>query len=215
MTPKDGLVVVVPHGMRVDAAAIVASKRGWAVRALADCAEKRAQHQGGPDAMLPAVVELRVVGHAFRVQTETVPGSSRMRVIEREDSLVVSGPDDPDARVVAMNAWLDRRARAWLPARLEELAAAHGLTYQRVRITRARSRWGSCSSRGTISLNRALMFFPRELADALILHELAHTRAMDHSARFWTFLGTLDPNTARNRRALKSAASFVPAWAEL
>lgn len=214
MTPKDGLVVVVPQGMRVDAAAIVASKRGWAVRALADCAEKRAQHQAGPGAMLPAFVELRAVGRAFLVQTQTVPGSSRMRVIEREDSLVVSGPDDSAVRVVALNAWLDRQAHAWLPARLEKLAATHGLTYQRVRITRARSRWGSCSSRGTISLNRALMFFPPELADALILHELAHTRAMDHSARFWTLLSTLDPNAAFNRRALKSAASFVPAWAE-
>lgn len=215
VTAREGLVVVVPQGLRVDADAIVASKQAWADRALSSLAEKRALHLGGPPALLPDIVELRSLGRTLRVYRESeVAASSRVRVRESGDYLVITGPDDPAARVDALSRWLDRGARAWLPIRLSQLAQAHGFEYARVRVTSARSRWGSCSSRGTISLNRTLMFLPPELVDALLLHELAHTRVLDHSPRFWALLGSVDSAATAHRRALKVAGALVPAWAE-
>lgn len=214
VTAREGLVVVVPLGMRIDADAIVASKAPWAWRALADSAEKRALHQGGPEALLPQSIELRALDRVVHVRHEISHRAARARVTESVAELNVVGPDDPEVRIAALSAWLDRLARAWLVARLATLAESHGFTYQRVRIMRARSRWGSCSSRGTISLNRTLVFLPPELADALILHELAHTRVLNHSARFWTLLCTVDQDALTHRRALKDAGAFVPAWAE-
>lgn len=214
VTAREGLVVVVPRGMRVDANAIIASKWAWADRALSSLAEKRALHLGGPRTLLPDSVELRSLGRTLRVHHESGVAASRVRVRESGDTLVVTGPDDPAARIAALSRWLDRGARAWLPVRLSQLAKAHGFEYTHVRVTSARSRWGSCSSRGTISLNRTLMFLPPELVDALLLHELAHTRVLDHSPRFWALLGSVDPETLAHRHALRAAGASVPAWAE-
>lgn len=206
----DGLVVVVPKGWRGDAAAIVAQKREWAHRALSRFAEKRALHAAGPAALLPAEVELRRCGRVLPVRAAE---SSRTRAAERDGVLVVAGPDD-DARLAALSRWLDRVARDELPARVHELAREHGASVTRVRVGRMRTRWGSCSARGTVSISRNVVFLPPHLADALICHELAHTRVLDHSPRFWAYLSLLDPNALAHRAELRRAGRFVPAWAE-
>ena len=81
-----------------------------------------------------------------------------------------------------------KKADTFLRHRLQELAEKHGLEYNRVTIREQRSRWGSCSHRNTISLNRRLIVLPPELRDYVILHELVHTRVHNHSARFWAEL---------------------------
>jgi len=215
VTAREGLTVVVPRGWRGDAEALVASKRDWAIKALASVADRRALHVGGPDALLPSSVELPLLGVAFPVEYAVASGSSRARARTVDGRLVVTGPEDSAARLEALRRWLDRTAREALPQRLADQAATHGLTYSRVRITKARSRWGSCSGSGSISLNRSLLFLPPPLGDALILHELAHTRVMDHSPRFWSLLATLDPQAERHRRALREAGRLVPAWADV
>lgn len=80
---------------------------------------------------------------------------------------------------------LHRLAGAELPPRVFELAAVHGLTVKRVTVRNQRSRWGSCSSRGSVSLNWRLIQAPSFVRDYIILHELMHLREMNHSARFW------------------------------
>ena len=79
-------------------------------------------------------------------------------------------------------------ARKLLTDRLEQLAARHGFTYQRVYVRRQKTRWGSCSVRNNISLNINLVRLPADLMDYIILHELVHTRIKDHSPRFWAAL---------------------------
>jgi predicted metal-dependent hydrolase len=98
---------------------------------------------------------------------------------------------------------LRKEAEFWLKHRLHALAAQHGFSYERVRIMNARTRWGSCSSRGTISLNVALMRLPEELRDYVILHELTHTREMNHSKAFWAELGRYYPSYKVARRRMK------------
>jgi len=70
-------------------------------------------------------------------------------------------------------------------ARLRELAERHGFTYHKVSIRNQRTRWGSCSGKGNISLNMKLVVLPPELFDYVILHELVHTRVHNHSRKFW------------------------------
>lgn len=75
-------------------------------------------------------------------------------------------------------------AKATLPQRVAELASLHGLKYGKVSIRASRSKWGSCSAVGNISLSLYLMILPEHLRDYVILHELAHTVHHNHSARF-------------------------------
>ena len=76
-------------------------------------------------------------------------------------------------------------ARQKIISRLEQLAKQHRFTYSKVSIRSQRTRWGSCSARGNISLNIKLVALPQELADYIILHELTHTKVHNHSRKFW------------------------------
>ena len=76
-------------------------------------------------------------------------------------------------------------ARKKIIGRLNQLAEQYGFTYNRVSIRNQRTRWGSCSGKGTISLNMKLVALPPELFDYVLLHELVHTRIHNHSQKFW------------------------------
>ncbi len=98
---------------------------------------------------------------------------------------------------------LMKHAREYLPYRLEYFAKLYGYHYERCRLSHAATRWGSCSSTGTISLNIGLMQVPEILRDYVIIHELAHLNHMDHSAAFWQEVAQHDPRYKEHRKKLK------------
>ncbi len=77
------------------------------------------------------------------------------------------------------------KAKRQIVGRLRQLAQQYGFTYNRVSLRNQRTRWGSCSAKGNISLNIKLVALPPELSDYVILHELVHTRIHNHGQRFW------------------------------
>ncbi|HJD75576.1 MAG TPA: M48 family metallopeptidase [Bacteroides reticulotermitis] len=86
---------------------------------------------------------------------------------------------------------LRRNAKEILPARLELLSKQAGLPYTSVKINSSQGRWGSCSARKDINLSCFLLLLPAHLIDYVLLHELCHTREMNHSEHFWTLLNQL------------------------
>ncbi len=102
-----------------------------------------------------------------------------------------------------------RLAARELPPRVFELATLHGLTVGRVTVRNQRSRWGSCSRRGTISLNWRIIQAPVFVRDYLILHELMHLRHMNHSVRFWQAVQAVCPDYEVAEDWLKRHASLL------
>jgi predicted metal-dependent hydrolase len=215
VTPKDGLVVVVPERWAGDTDAIVAEKREWAETALARVAEKHALHAGGPDALLPDTVVLRALNEEWPVEYRATRAAGCKARTDGGAIAVTGNIDDGEACLAALSRWLDRTAREELLPMLAEVSAEVELPYAGARVRNVRSRWGSCSSRKTISLNRNLVFLPNHLVRTLMLHELAHTLVMDHSAKFWDTLAVYDRRAQINRSELKRAGQYVPPWAEL
>jgi predicted metal-dependent hydrolase len=101
-------------------------------------------------------------------------------------------PPTKDYRA-AIQAHLRRIAERELPPRTRELAQLHGIAIGRVTVRAQKTRWGSCSARGTISLNWRLIHAPPFVQDYLIIHELMHRRQMNHSARYWKLVAEAFP----------------------
>ena len=101
---------------------------------------------------------------------------------------------------------LEKEARAYLPRRLQYLADTYNMSFASIRYGNQKGRWGSCSSGGTISLNVALMNLPHELIDYVLIHELCHTKQMNHSSDFWGLVESILPEYREHRTKLKTCS---------
>lgn len=155
------------------------------------------------------------VGKSHSIMVE--PTNGLLNVTRKGQLIIVRLPSsqtmsDPTVartvRDVVISA-LRIEAKSYLPKRLSYLANKYGFQYQKVRFSHASGRWGSCSTQGTISLNIALMKLPFELIDYVLIHELAHTRHMNHSPEFWNEVAMGDPEYKIHRHALKVEAPTI------
>ena len=95
------------------------------------------------------------------------------------------------------------KARAILTDKTEYYGRLIGVTYNRIRIADQKTRWGSCSSRGTISYNWHLILLPENILDYVVVHELCHLLEMNHSPRFWSQVEKILPDYRDRRNWLK------------
>lgn len=94
-------------------------------------------------------------------------------------------------------------AKEYFPKRVAYFHQFTGGTYSRITIRDQKTRWGSCSSKGTLSFNWRLMLAPPAILDYVVVHELCHLRHMDHSPAFWQAVGEVFPNYASARKWLR------------
>jgi predicted metal-dependent hydrolase len=199
-------VVVPPRARPREVESFLASQREW-------IESKRAQalrNRPPPEIFPPPSLHLGLTGETLRLHL--AGGTGGLRLVEKEGMLQVVGTFTPESLKAALRRWLLGAARVRLEPRLAARSAATGVAYQRLSIRRQRSRWGSCSVRGTISLNACLLFQRPEVVDYLIVHELMHVKHMNHSNRFWQ---AVEKNCADWRaldRELLQGWRHVPRW---
>ena len=99
--------------------------------------------------------------------------------------------------------WYKGQARAHLHARLDHFARLHRFTYSGLRITSARTRWGSCNTKNQIAFAWRLVMAPPEVIDYVVVHELAHTVHHNHGPRFWNLVADIVPEYKHHVRWLR------------
>ena len=151
----------------------------------------------------------------YRIDTEffklTLVSGQRERFLSRSElgEMQIICPPDADFSDEKLQAWLRkvieealrRNAKIVLPPRLYMLSMQHNLPYKSVKINSSSGRWGSCSAQGNINLSYYLVLLPKHLIDYVLLHELAHTREMNHGERFWDLLDRMTDGKAQALRA--------------
>lgn len=152
--------------------------------------------------------------HTLIFKSSDAPLTSRIS----QTLIIVSGPydfDDARSQAKARQACekaLSQEAHALLPFKLKELSQKSNLAYKGYRIRKLTSRWGSCSSHKIITLSYFLMQLPWELIDYILLHELVHTKHMNHSRDFWQLLEEFSPNAKQKQKIIREHKPRVEPW---
>lgn len=207
-------VVVPPRHTQAAVARFVAENRRWIEQTLKEFTR---EYGPAPRLVLPTRVVLRATGETWTVQVRQV-AHAEPRLLECPDNRLViesDGRPTPAVWSALLRRWLQRHAREELVPWLDAVAAEMGVRYRGAQVRGQRTRWGSCSDRGTISLNYSLLFLPPRLVRYLFVHELCHLRQLDHSPRFWAKVEAVDPGFRRHERELRGARRLVPDWVEL
>lgn len=211
LVPGQGLEVVVPK--RFDAGLVpglLDGKRAWIDRTRARM-EASGVDLSGRLPELPEIINFQAVERTYRV--DYLDRIGRVSVIGNGGRLMVRGPiEDQGAILDSLQGFTAIKAREILLPLLDDMSRRLAMPYASMRVRRQKTRWGSCSARGTISLNAKLLFLPGELVSHLLLHELCHTRHLNHSAKYWALVARIEPDFMRLEEELKHGSHHVPSW---
>lgn len=192
----DGVArLVIPRrGTEAEGVRFLERSEAWLLKRVA-------QWRSGSRARQPWVEGSRFLfrGEEVILRVENGDGGLRLRFSDQ----IISVPHAlPDYREV-VQGHLREMAERELPVRTRELALLHGISVHCVTVRAQKTRWGSCSARGTISLNWRLIHAPPHVVDYLIIHELMHRREMNHSARYWRLVAKAFPDYRSAEQWLK------------
>ncbi|MCX7628476.1 MAG: M48 family metallopeptidase [Methylophilaceae bacterium] len=207
---RHGLAVSIPATMpRRDVPAVLLRHGDWITRKLAQLAATLA---ASPSQEWRDGAILRYLGQDIRLCLRQDPCD---RAIEFDDGrLHVAVADTADSAAIrhCVSLWYRKRALADFGRRLENLAGRLGVPTPRLFLSNAKTRWGSCNAKGDIRLNWRLIQAPPYIIDYVVAHELAHLKEMNHSPRFWDWVGMLCPEYRTTRQELKalSAKLWLP-----
>ena len=141
--------------------------------------------------------------------TVTIQSAGRASWRQEGNTLHLALPAAVDANTLLEKA-LREQARAVFLERLAHYAPLLGVGLPPLRLSSAKTRWGSCSHHGGIALNWRLIFMPLAIVDYVVAHELAHLREMNHSPRFWSVVEQLCPDWQARRRELRQLGRQLP-----
>lgn len=206
--PYGGLEVVIPPRFpRAEIPTLVARHADWA------------RHQLDKQARLRQSIRLpQQLTIAFDNSTTPVLYTSESLAFnydlfgELASEHILIEADNQPQQIQELRKWIRRRAQTLFPPLLEKVAQQTQLEYNRVTIRSQKTRWGSCSSRGHISLNDQLLFLPAQTVEYLMIHELCHTRHLNHSQNFWDLVASRCPDYRSHEKLLSRSRNLVPEW---
>jgi predicted metal-dependent hydrolase len=211
---EKGLEIIVPKRFSTSRVPSLVEKNSqWIERAFQKTKAFQGQIGPVPVWQMPEEIRSLALDLTWRVLTRRDDMKS---VVVRETSattLVMHGAtDDAAACQTALKRWLSRKAGEHLMPWLKRVSDETRLSYSAVAIRQQQTRWGSCSSRRLISLNARLLFLPPDLVSYVLVHELCHTKHLNHSPRFWRLVESYLPDYRYFDRQLRNGGECVPGW---
>lgn len=196
VTPDGQLEVRAPRQVtRRQIETIVADKTNWIEKQLE---RARVSQEKTRPRQLADGVRLWFLGKSYPLRL-TLSGPARVHLIH---GFNLASNALPNAEKLLI-AWYRRQARKIISDRAAYFADLYRLNYRSIRITSARSRWGSCSSHNTLSFPWRLVMAPMEVIDYIVVHELAHSIEKNHSQAFWALVESMLPEYQIHRKWLK------------
>lgn len=149
-------------------------------------------------------------GKSMSLHVRIDSGKKGYSIAESREEITVTGPfheereQERESEVKkAMKLWYRKKARVYVEEKTAWWASRMKVTYERISIRDQATRWGSCSTRGNLNFNWRLVLLPADLADYVVVHELAHRLHMNHSRQFWNVVGSVMPDYMERKKALK------------
>jgi hypothetical protein len=206
--PYGGLEVIIPPRFpRHQVPQLVAKHAGWVRRQLAR------QSQLRQSVCLPTHLSLAFDNSSTQVIYTADPLQVNLEMFaELATEKIVIAAAGHHERIRKLRDWVRRRARQLLPALLGEISTQTGLAFNKLSIRSQKTRWGSCTIHGNISLNDQLLFMPARTVEYLMIHELCHTRHLNHSNAFWALVEHHCPDYRRHEQLLRESRTRIPDW---
>jgi hypothetical protein len=127
--------------------------------------------------------------------------SQKSNLLLNENTFILKqNCEDPRKAFVT---WYKKQASIWILERLDQYVKERGLAYRKISITSAKTRWGSCTARKHLNFSWRLMMLPPDIIEYVIVHELAHLKFMNHSAKFWEHVASFDKESKAKRKWLR------------
>ena len=190
--PGNGLEVTTPPGVSVARIEdVMREKTKWITTMLMRYAQP-------PDSIVAEPLQsgsiLPFSGGYLRLVVRELTAGSRASTRMEEGELRLSVPSRaPEALRGILEAWYRRQGKQVFAERVAHWNAQTGFKYGRIAIRDQKSRWGSCSRQGNLNFNWRLLLAPLDVLDYIVIHELAHLREGNHSARFWALVAERCP----------------------
>ena len=205
--PPGKVEVVVPHNFdERTLPQILEQHTAWVEERLLHFSHEQLQPLRPPQSLHLAALE-----EQWQVEYRPRNGSRNSCREQPGNRLVIAATSDEQRRDL-LKRWLARKAKKQLIPWLDQTSGELGLPYSGVSIRGQKTRWGSCSARGHINLNYALLFLAPDLVRYLFVHELCHTVHLNHSKRYWELVASKEPHYKTYEKALKQASAQVPPW---
>ncbi len=203
-----GLTIVVPRSLNMeDIPALLKKKKRWILDKLAEYGKAQSV---AVERNLKSGDSIPYLGRYLKVEERHNPGTAYGVKLE-QNQLLVNLDSGNDRLELVLEWWYRQQAERLIKKRADELCPRLGVTYSRLTVRAARTRWGSCSRKGNLNFNWKLIMTPEPVVDYVIIHELAHLKEMNHSKNFWNLVARHCPRWREHRKWLKDhEMSFFP-----
>lgn len=192
----NGVLVVIPSDASLDPETLLRENAAWVVekkQKFDRFRERIPDREFVPGEMFPFQGEPHEVVVEQRPASEVVDSELRLAKHHVEDTSIQR----------ALETLYRRKARGWFEEQANRLAQEMGVKYEKIEVRNQRTKWGSCSTTGTLGLNWRLLMAPPEVAKYVVIHELVHLREQNHTDEFWSFVEEYDPQYEEHNRWLK------------